>query len=696
MEGTLGKKILNYISLLRKNEDWLVKRILEYAKQYDFTKYTSTLQEAWRLSIHGVSESLIQTAIKYNEKIPGLDPDYDYAHDPALEFGIIEAKKHRGRGVTFSMFMGLMKYYRQSYQDLFIISKLSESEMNFFKLFTERAFDRFEIAYTKEWTSLTDEEIISELQTTNRNLANEKNKYLTIFEGFYSPLIVLDMDNTIVYFNLAASQLFSNIQIAGTLYYDKECSAEALKILNERLHDFIRSSLNELAFELYIETNLGQRFFLIKLKKMIDFSEKFRGTIIIFDDFTERKEMEHQLEVAKLKAEEADQLKTAFLANLSHEIRTPMNAIIGLSDLMLNESMNDDERKEYLKLIQKSGNTLLKLIDDIIDIAKIESNQLKLRPTDCNIIEVLEELHTIFEEHVKKENKSYLDLILDYEELETEYIFTDPDRLKQVFSNLLNNAIKFTYKGYVQFGCKQLDKKNLICYVKDTGVGIPKNKQSEIFERFYQLENDYTKEHGGTGLGLSITKNIVGLLCGDIWVESLPGEGSTFYFVLPVKFGNRPEPDKKKFQVPALKKKLSLKNYNILIAEDEEINYYYLSEILKKTGAKIIWAKNGLDAINIAESNTEIDLVLMDIKMPEINGLEAIKYIKTIRPKLPVVAQTAYVMDNDREICIKAGCVDFLSKPIKAHDLLEVVSSILTSQPLNNNSAAFSAENNKK
>jgi len=210
-------------------------------------------------------------------------------------------------------------------------------------------------------------------------------------------------------------------------------------------------------------------------------------------------------------------------------------------------------------------------------------------------------------------------------------------------------------------------------YVRDTGIGIPVEKHNQIFDRFMQIENCYTKVYGGTGLGLTISKNIITLMGGNIWVESEPGEGATFHFVLPKIYGQVDTARNINLQLSDIKRKLSLNNCRILIAEDEEINYFYLKEVLRKNGAKVIWAKNGLEVINLVEANPNIDLVLMDIKMPEVNGLEAIKYIRLIRPELPVIAQTAFVMDNDRETCLKAGCVDFIAKPIKANQLLEII-----------------------
>jgi signal transduction histidine kinase/ActR/RegA family two-component response regulator len=666
--------IKKYIDLLQSSEEWLMSRILGYSRKYEFTKYTSTLQEAWRLSIQGLSNSLIEAARTFRLQIPELHPDYDYVNDPVSAFGIVEAQKHRERGISLSMFMGLMKYYRQTYNDLFESTDLKSGVLNVYKDFTERCFDRIEIAYMTEWTSNTEKHLLAELQSTNRNLTNEKNKYLTIFESFYSPIIIINDENKIINFNLAASRLFTDIRIAGTLYYNKDKSDEALFLINERLNDFVRSTLSDLAFETYLDTNEGRRFFLVKLKKMLDVSEKFKGVIIILDDLTERKEMERQFEIAKSKAEEADQLKTAFLANMSHEIRTPMNAIIGFADLLLNDKLNVSDRKEYLKMILQSGNMLVKIIDDIIDISKIESKQITVCPVQFNISNFLTELHSVFKEFIRKDEGKKIDLILNIEEDDDNTLLvTDPHRLKQIFYNLLGNALKFTSKGSIEFGFKPVDDNHAYFYVKDTGIGIPDDKQSLIFDRFIQIEDCYSKEYGGTGLGLAITKNIITLMGGNIWVESEYGKGTTFHFVLPRNYRNEEVTENSKLRLSDIKERLSLKKHRILIAEDEEINYYYLYEVLRKNGAKVIWAKNGLEAINIVESSPNIDLVLMDIKMPEINGLEAIKYIKLIRPELPVIAQTAFVMDNDREVCLKAGCVDFIAKPIKVNQLLEMI-----------------------
>ena len=678
MKDKHTSEVSSYINLLNANEEWLMNRILAYAVKHNFSNYTSTLKEAWRLSIKGISDSLIKAAETFNFTIPELDPDDDYLKDPVAAFGITEAIQHRKRGVSLSMFMGLMKYYRQSYMDLFEIECREKPLQRHFKLFTKRCFDRIEIAYTSEWSSNSKDDLLTELKHTNLELTNEKNKYLTIFESYYSPIIFIDEEKNIINLNSSAARLISYKFTPGSYYYNDIKEGKTIHIFDKELTDFIHSSLNELAFESYLETSEGKRFFLVKFKKMLDVSEKFTGIVIILDDLTERKQMETRFEIAKSRAEEADQLKTAFLANMSHEIRTPMNAIIGFSDLLLNDTIKPENRKEYLKLIQKSGNNLLRIIDDIIDIAKIESRQMTIRPVKFKISELLKDLYSIFEEFIKKDDEKDVELILNIDAADNDLvILTDPNRLKQILTNLLSNALKFTFKGSIEFGYNVIDSNNAYFFVKDTGMGIPEDKISLIFERFIQIEGNYTKEFGGTGLGLTITRNIVDLMNGSIWVESVFGEGTTFHFVLPTNYATENMPEKSVFELKDIKTRLSFRNNKILIAEDEEVNYFYLFEILKKTGARIIWAKNGLEAINLVESNPDIDLILMDIKMPEINGLEAIKYIKTIRSGLPIVAQTAFVMDNDKELCMRAGCVDFISKPIKAIHLLDIVNKYL-------------------
>jgi PAS domain S-box-containing protein len=397
------------------------------------------------------------------------------------------------------------------------------------------------------------------------------------------------------------------------------------------------------------------------------------GVVGICHDITERYKHEIDLRKAKEKAEESDKLKSSFLANMSHEIRTPMNAIIGFSDLLVDPDIEYDEREELVTHINNNCNTLLVLIDDIIDLAKIEANELSIFRKDTNIKTILSELFDTFKETRKSLSKEQVDIKIDEQLLEKNFfIKTDPFRFKQIMTNLINNAFKYTENGYIKFGYEIIDKDNTVkFYVKDTGIGIPKEKFKDIFKRFNKIESDKSKLYRGTGLGLTITHNLIERLGGTIWVDSEVNVGSTFYFTLPF------EQDGNTIHIEPKEVKLNDKSYwegkTILIAEDEESNFKFLEMLLKGTGLKLLRAKNGYQAIDLCKENKNIDLVLMDIKMPELNGLDATKEIKKLRTNLPVIAQTAHAMHNDEKISLEAGCDDYIAKPILKEKLFMLI-----------------------
>jgi PAS domain S-box-containing protein len=397
------------------------------------------------------------------------------------------------------------------------------------------------------------------------------------------------------------------------------------------------------------------------------------GVVGICHDITERYKHEIDLHKAKEKAEESDKLKSSFLANMSHEIRTPMNAIIGFSDLLVDPDIEYDEREELVTHINNNCNTLLVLIDDIIDLAKIEANELSIFRKDTNIKTILSELFDTFKETRKSVSKEQVDIKIDEQLLEKNFfIKTDPFRFKQIMTNLINNAFKYTENGHIEYGYEIIDKENTVkFYVKDTGIGIPKEKFKDIFKRFNKIESDKTKLYRGTGLGLTITHNLIERLGGTIWVDSEVNVGSTFYFTLPFEQdGNTIHIEPKEVK---LKNKSSWEGKTILIAEDEESNYKFLEMLLKGTGLKLLRASNGYQAIDLCKENKNIDLVLMDIKMPELNGLDATKEIKKLRTNLPVIAQTAHAMHNDEKISLEAGCDDYIAKPILKEKLFMLI-----------------------
>jgi len=383
------------------------------------------------------------------------------------------------------------------------------------------------------------------------------------------------------------------------------------------------------------------------------------------------------LEIAKEKAEESDRLKSAFLANMSHEIRTPMNAIIGFSNLINDPNLEKDYRIELTQLIKKNSSLLLNLIDDIIDIAKLESNQLKINMKRCNVSQVFNDILMEFDDII--ESAQQVTVKVSPEHLHNALlIITDPYRLLQILKNLVSNALKFTEKGIVEFGYTlnlESANKKVLFYVKDTGIGLSQEQQNQIFARFTKIENNKMKIYRGAGLGLTITKNLVELMGGEIWVESELNEGSTFKFTIPfipVETEQKSESEPKK-----LTSKYNWSDKSILIAEDEESNFKFLQMVLRKTGAKLIWAKTGKQALELIKENDKIDLILMDIKMPEMHGLTAIKKIRETNTQTPVIVQSAYSMPDDRNSSFEAGANDFISKPIGTEKLLKLINKHL-------------------
>ena len=386
-------------------------------------------------------------------------------------------------------------------------------------------------------------------------------------------------------------------------------------------------------------------------------------------DISERKIIEKELIIAKEKAEESDRLKSAFLANMSHEIRTPMNGILGFAQLLKEPKLTGQEQQEYIYMIEKSGKRMVNIINDIVDISKIESGLVELSLSETNIGEQIRYIHDFFTpEAIKKGLKFSTKTSLLVEE---SIIFTDSEKLNAILINLVINALKFTQKGAIELGVERKDN-NLEFFVKDSGMGVPDQQKEIIFQRFRQANDLRNRFKEGSGLGLAISKAYVEMLGGKIRVESKPGEGSIFVFTIPFNQGSVVVPELIDSS-PDIITDSQTKNLKILIAEDDEESQNLIKIVLEKFGKEFLVAQTGVEAVEICNNNPDINLILMDVRMPGMDGYTATRKIRKINKDMVIIAQTAYGLSGDREKAIKAGCSDYIAKPIIIEDLKALI-----------------------
>jgi signal transduction histidine kinase len=410
---------------------------------------------------------------------------------------------------------------------------------------------------------------------------------------------------------------------------------------------------------------------------LCDKDHKPSGIVTVLRDITARKISEAELIRAKEKAEESDRLKSAFLANMSHEIRTPMNGILGFAGLLKEPNLTGEDHQNYIRIIEKSGIRMLNIINNIVDIAKIASGQVEIITNESNINEQIEYVYRFFKQEVesKKIRFSFTNALPDSDAI----IQTDREKLYAILINLVRNAVKFTDFGSIEFGYTvegtDLDPESFVppqplkFFVKDTGIGVRKDRQAAIFERFVQADIADKKAYQGAGLGLSISKAYVEMLGGTIWVESEEGAGSIFYFTIPFTKKNQDlshaaPPDKNEGNGNLL---------TVLIAEDDETSEMFIATVVKKISQAVIRVKTGLEAVETCKSNPGIDLVLMDLSMPKMNGFEATRQIRQFNRDVIIIAQTAYGLAGDREKALAAGCNDYIAKPIRGAELLKLI-----------------------
>ena len=523
---------------------------------------------------------------------------------------------------------------------------------------------------------------ITERKKAEVSLRESEEKHRTILKTASDGFWLVDVNGHLIEVNDSYSRMsgYSEEELLQMSISDLEVLESKDEII-QRIKKIIK--VGEARFETKHLRKDGSHF---DVEASVQYQNTDGGRFVCFmHDITERKIADQKLLNALEKAKESDRLKSAFLATMSHELRTPLNAIIGFSDI-INKDVPLEDILKFNETINTSGIHLLHIVEDIFDITLIEEGQLNIIKEKVQLSSLMNNILEVMKLEQGKTNKVHLDfnLIVPNEGKDL-VIHTDGSKLKQILINLLKNALKFTHQGYVHYGFEIetiKNKTNLKFFIEDTGIGIPKDKWEIIFDHFRQVEETHTKTFGGAGIGLSIAKKLTKLLSGDIWLNSELGKGSTFYFTIPLEESDmasiKIQPKKEISGKSATIKQINEKDKTILVVEDDENSFEFLKVILEKSGANTLWSKNGEEAIEQCKQNPKIDLVLMDINMPIMNGYEATREIKKLRPNLPIIAQTAYAMAGDQEKSLEAGCDDYITKPIKQEVLITKIEELLS------------------
>ena len=441
---------------------------------------------------------------------------------------------------------------------------------------------------------------------------------------------------------------------------------EYREMMNKALDDLIKK---DIPYNVEFKIKRPSDNSIADIQSIGEFDKKNNIVLGVIYDITERKKTELEMLRAKEKAEESDRLKTAFLANMSHEIRTPMNGILGFAGLLKEPGLTGETQQEFISIIEKSGARMLNIINDIIDISKIESGLMEKNSAETDINEQIDSIINFFK--IEAEQKGIGLFFNKPQNIDISLIETDRIKFNAILTNLAKNAIKFTEEGHVDIGYN-IKNDFIEIYVKDTGIGIPINRQKAIFDRFVQADIGDTRAYQGAGLGLSISKAYVEMLGGQIWLESQEGIGTTFYFTHPYK--------QKPAEISILEQLSSLnltgkqpRNLKILIVEDDQASEILITRAIKDLSREVIKVSNGIDAVKTCMNNLDIDIVLMDIKMSGIDGYEATRQIRLFNNKVKIIAQTAFALMGDKEKALSSGCNDYLTKPTRKDLLIATI-----------------------
>jgi signal transduction histidine kinase len=536
---------------------------------------------------------------------------------------------------------------------------------------------------------------IAELESENaslnlalKNTSDAENSYFKL--PVLSKILEINLIGVIVIASDTKSLWLSAIakEIMGYQKGDASLSVEQFKasilpedrpVFDKILHD-TRNNNKNTELEVKIARNEGEGREFRNVVMIISSltgspGENDNPLIISLKDITRQDKARRDLVKLKEKAEESEKLKNFLLSNISHEIRTPMNSIIGFSELLNIGNLAFDKRLEYVRTIKNQGLLILRMLDDMVEFTRIETGKATIKKSPCNIDLLINEILSIFNQFKHYQNKGHLEIKVKYPAHRGLVVFTDPGRLQQLISNLISNSIKYTEKGWIEIAYQLASDQKIEFYVKDTGVGISRDLQKKLFGKTGE-EDQTSGKAEGPGLGITIAKNLIKLMGGKIWVESDLGQGSTFSFTIPYE----EVPDTYHLMAPEeefVMPSYTWKDKVILVAEDDEVNFKFIEAVLQDTSAQVLHASDGLQAVELCKTINKIDLVLMDIRMPGIDGYEATRQIRQFNRNVPVIAQTAFMLENELEKCKLAGCNDLITKPIEIKEFFEKVDHFL-------------------
>jgi len=534
------------------------------------------------------------------------------------------------------------------------------------------------------------EEINSDLQKTNKDLAFQKDliaREHSESDTFYK-ILLQSANDGISFYDSDWNLKFANTAFYKLIGYDSKAynfgnpvdfihpddigyqSARLEALKNEGFHE----SELRLRHKEGHYVSLSSRSVTVKGE-----SGEILGALTISRDITKLKMVHEELIKANLEAETSNRLKSSFLANISHEIRTPLNSVVGFSNLLLSNDLTRETKEEYIEHINHNSEKLLQIIGDIIDLSRLESSQIEITYEETSVNSIINEVIEEARQIIRRNEKS---IVLNFKNRfgnDGDLVFTDKIWLKRVLSHLMDNALKFTLDGSVELSWYK-ENEDLVFKIKDTGIGIKKENLSRIFEEFRQEIDGHHRPFEGLGIGLTLAKEVVERMGGKIFVTSEKGIGSEFSFSIPYRPAGSTRTKLKTILENQLQDSINWSSRKCLLVDDNKDVLVYLSRILLDTGIMIFTARSGAEAIEFIRNTPDLDVVLLDMQMPEMNGIEATQQIKKIRRELPIIAQTAFIFEDDKDIIIEAGCDACLIKPIRKDHLLTIMSSFIKSK----------------